>query len=176
MGGGWSTTATSSLPHHHYHIITTTPSLSHHHYYHIILTHHTITITPSLPHHHHHYYIITGSSTPMDISSVTQNGRLLMFSAGPLSYGFWSDTAESSNEFSWLGSRKFDIAAVKTLFAQRCVHVGTPTPLPIHLYIVPTCTWLPPPAPISLPVLSSTHLYLAPPTCTSLCLAPPTCT
>eukprot|EP00731_Ephydatia_muelleri_P001820 Em0001g1820a len=63
--------------------------------------------------------IMLGSSTPMDISSITQGGRLLMFSAGPLSYGFWSDAAASSNEFSWLGSRKFDAAAVKTLFAQR---------------------------------------------------------
>ena len=134
-----------TTPPHHIHISLHIPnthtliiSSPHHHTFRTPPSPHITTPSPPSPHittpsplhttlttHHHtlHPHLSTppppGSSTPMDISSITQGGRLLMFSAGPLSYGFWSDAAASSNEFSWLGSRKFDAAAVKTLFAQR---------------------------------------------------------
>ena len=60
-----------------------------------------------------------GCSSPMDICSVSQNEQFLLFSAGPMSYGFWSDTAFFSQEFSWLGARAFDFATLKTLISRR---------------------------------------------------------
>ena len=36
-----------------------------------------------------------------------------------MSYGFWSDTAFFSQEFSWLGARAFDFATLKTLISHR---------------------------------------------------------
>lgn len=36
-----------------------------------------------------------------------------------MSYGFWSDTAFFSQEFSWLGPRGFDLATLKTLISRR---------------------------------------------------------
>lgn len=63
--------------------------------------------------------IMLGCSTPVDITSISHNGQLLLFSAGPLSYGFWSDTAGHTQEFSWLGSRRFDAATIKTLLMRK---------------------------------------------------------
>lgn len=36
-----------------------------------------------------------------------------------MAYGFWSDMALFSEDFSWFGARRFDIATIRTLFARR---------------------------------------------------------
>ena len=36
-----------------------------------------------------------------------------------MSYGFWSDTAFFSQEFSWLGARAFDLATLRTLLTHK---------------------------------------------------------
>lgn len=63
--------------------------------------------------------IMLGCSTPLDICSVSHNGQLLLFSAGPMFYGFWSDTALFSQDFSWLGAWRLNIAILRTIMASR---------------------------------------------------------
>ncbi len=65
------------------------------------------------------FLLRSGCSSPMDVCSVSQNNQLLLFSAGPMAYGFWSDMAVFSQDFSWLGSKRFDLATVRTLLARR---------------------------------------------------------
>ena len=60
-----------------------------------------------------------GCSTPIDVCSVSNNGQLLMFSAGPMSYGFWSDTVLFSQDFPWLGNTRFDVATLRALLTHR---------------------------------------------------------
>ena len=36
-----------------------------------------------------------------------------------MAYGFWSDAALFSQDLSWFGSRRFDIATIRTLFSRR---------------------------------------------------------
>lgn len=69
---------------------------------------HTLSSSPLLS---SHSLLLTlaspaGCSAPMDVSSICHNNSLLLFSAGPMAYGFWSDTALFSRDISWLGSRK----------------------------------------------------------------------
>jgi len=55
----------------------------------------------------------------MDVCSVSQNNQLLLFSAGAMAYGFWADMALFSEDFSWMGSRRFDFATLRTLMSRR---------------------------------------------------------
>ncbi len=48
----------------------------------------------------------SGCSSPVDVSSMCHNNSLVMFSAGPMAYGFWSDTALFSRDINWMGSRR----------------------------------------------------------------------
>lgn len=61
--------------------------------------------------------IMLGCSSPMDVSSVSQNNSLLLFSAGPMSYGFWSAANTFSHDFNWMGSRRYDFAALRALLS-----------------------------------------------------------
>ena len=55
----------------------------------------------------------------MDVSSVSHNGQLVEFSAGMMAYGFWSDMNLFSQDFTWLGSRRYDAAIIRTLLSHR---------------------------------------------------------
>ena len=57
----------------------------------------------------------------MDVSSVSHNGQLLMFSAGSMAYGFWSDMELCSQDFAWLGSHRYGAAKIRTLVSHRLV-------------------------------------------------------
>ena len=64
-------------------------------------------------------HLSTGCSSPVDICSVSHNEQFLLFSAGPMSYGFWSDAAFFSQEFAWMGARAFDLATLRTLLSHK---------------------------------------------------------
>lgn len=55
----------------------------------------------------------------MDVLSVSHNGQLVSFSAGMMAYGFWSDMNLFSQDFAWLGSRRYNAAMIRTLISHR---------------------------------------------------------
>ncbi|CAI8031706.1 Ceramide kinase [Geodia barretti] len=67
--------------------------------------------------------IMLGCNTPMDVSSISRNGQLQMFSAGVMAYGFWSDMKLFSQDFAWLGTRRYNAAIIRTLISHRSFDV-----------------------------------------------------
>ena len=55
----------------------------------------------------------------MDVSSISHKGQLVLFSAGIMAYGFWSDMNLFSQDFSWLGSRRYEAAMLRTLLSHK---------------------------------------------------------
>ena len=60
-----------------------------------------------------------GCGSPVDVSSMSHNGQLLLFSAGTLCYGLQSDIAMFSHDFTWLGDRRVDLAQFRALLTFR---------------------------------------------------------
>ena len=63
----------------------------------------------------------SGCVSPMDVSSLSSNGQLLLFSGGPISYGLLSEVSVFSRDFTWLGDRRIDIAQLRAVLYNRWV-------------------------------------------------------
>ena len=57
----------------------------------------------------------------MDVSSISSNGQLLLFSGGSISYGLLSEVGVFSRDFTWLGNRRIDIAQLRAVLYSRWV-------------------------------------------------------
>ena len=67
----------------------------------------------------HDMCLFIGCVSPMDITSISNNGQLLLFSGGPISYGLMSEVCVFSRDFTWLGNRRIDIAQLRALLYTR---------------------------------------------------------
>lgn len=64
--------------------------------------------------------IALGQVNGLDLSSVSnQNGRLLKFYASVMSYGFLGDVAIESEQFRWMGPKRYDFCGFKKLLLNR---------------------------------------------------------
>ena len=61
----------------------------------------------------------SGSSSPIDVCSLFNSGQLLLFSAGALSYGVQAEATMFTNDFTWLGQRRVDIAQIRAVLTKR---------------------------------------------------------
>ena len=57
----------------------------------------------------------------MDVSSLSNNGQLLLFSGGAISYGLMSEVSVYSRDFTWLGDRRLDVAQLRAVIYNRYV-------------------------------------------------------
>lgn len=63
--------------------------------------------------------VLLGSSSPIDVCSLFNSGQLLLFSAGALSYGVQAEATMFTNDFTWLGQRRVDIAQIRAVLTKR---------------------------------------------------------
>ena len=61
----------------------------------------------------------------MDVSSLSNNGQLLLFSGGAISYGLMSEVSVYSRDFTWLGDRRLDVAQLRAVIYNRYMYVRT---------------------------------------------------
>ena len=97
-------------------------------------TYHSLSLSSSLS---------LGCSSPMDVSSLSSGGQLLLFSAGALSYGLLSEVAVLSRDFTWLGSRRVEIAQVRALWSKRLAQEDDTLCIMLTQYALPLarCFW-----------------------------------
>ncbi len=55
----------------------------------------------------------------MDVTSISSNGQLLLFSGGSISYGLMSEVGVFSRDFTWLGNRRVDVAQLRAVLYSR---------------------------------------------------------
>ncbi|XP_017855581.1 PREDICTED: ceramide kinase isoform X1 [Drosophila arizonae] len=64
-------------------------------------------------------HVVLGQRRGLDVCSVSNNRTLLRFCASVLSYGYLGDVAAESEQYRWMGTRRYEYSGVKAFFSNR---------------------------------------------------------
>lgn len=64
-------------------------------------------------------HVLLGQKRGLDVCSVSNGGSLLRFCASVLSYGYLGDVAAESEQYRWMGTRRYEYSGVKAFLSNR---------------------------------------------------------
>lgn len=64
-------------------------------------------------------HVLLGQRRGLDVCSVSNNRTLLRFCASVLSYGYLGDVAAESEQYRWMGTRRYEYSGIKAFFNNR---------------------------------------------------------
>lgn len=64
-------------------------------------------------------HVLLGQKRGLDVCSVSSGGSLLRFCASVLSYGYLGDVAAESEQYRWMGTRRYEYSGVKAFLSNR---------------------------------------------------------
>ncbi|XP_032595876.1 ceramide kinase isoform X2 [Drosophila grimshawi] len=64
-------------------------------------------------------YVLLGQRRGLDVCSVSNNRSLLRFCASVLSYGYLGDVAATSEQYRWMGTKRYEYSGIKAFISNR---------------------------------------------------------
>lgn len=64
-------------------------------------------------------HVLLGQRRGLDVCSVSNSGSLLRFCASVLSYGYLGDVAAESEQYRWMGTRRYEYSGIKAFLSNR---------------------------------------------------------
>ena len=59
-------------------------------------------------------HVILGDQREVDVTSVCSGGKFQTFSLAMVSYGYFGDLLRRSEQYRWMGPKRYDVSGVRT--------------------------------------------------------------